>query len=119
MLNLNIKIFKRFINNLNENKIKPSVCYDDIIKNLDKSEKFRVMVREKLKAPKEKSLDVTLDFKENKNNIESTKLDTLNKNYENIREISKNEVDINEQNNIIIEDISKQNTNMAEVKNSI
>jgi hypothetical protein len=97
---------------------KDNIVYDDIIKNLKESESTLIKVREELKLAKTKSIDISLEFCDNKSNIDIIKLDTLNNNIKNTREILNDNVNIDNQNNIISSDIDKIDSNIQKIKSN-
>jgi hypothetical protein len=82
------------------------LIYEDILKNLEESEKILNNVKDNLNIAKENSLNITLELKDNINNIKDIKVDGLNKEFKNIRDI--NNADINTKKDIDILNIDIQ-----------
>lgn len=106
------------LNNISNIPKKETVVYEDIIKNLEESEKMLNLVKDNLKIAKKQSLDITLELKNNIKDIQEVKVDELNKGLNNVRDLN----DLNTKsklNKTTIEDnISQYDPNISKIKSN-
>ena len=95
------------------------VIYEDILKNLEESEKILDNVKDNLNIAKENSLNITLELKDNVKNIKDIKIEGLNKELKNTRDINTNNEIILDNEKIIIDKTDIYKEKILNVKKSM